>query len=783
MNLYNTNMHLSVFVFIMAELLILFYLCIHYLYQPKDKNRLYLIVLLLLVLAYNVIGGTFPDARLPISLANQNKIEYGSGFLMCCFVPYYFFKVYKLDSIRWHISYGVLFCFVLPYVLCFLILYPMLPDWEIIRKIGVVIPFVYSLVFVYQLGTAIYEKHKARQLSGQREIVWIFLAVAPWVSLCVTSYFAAPDYVEYPLTNTGFLVVLFLFIRNHIHDQRAQDESLKNANGMLAALNDQLQRSNTELEEKVAGRTRELQTLNEKRMNTFSNLAHEMKTPLTLLKDYMHGLALQYPDAEPIHFAKKHVNKLSRDVVNLFDLLRSEKGIHQYDHQHDTNFSIVVHERILLFQASAHRRRISITHQIEPNLAVQANQTALERVVNNLIDNAIKYSPEGTTIHITLTVASESELVFSITDQGLGIEPQHQQLIFEPYERISHTHSHGMGMGMPIIKTILDQIGGSVQVISNPDQKPGTTFVIRLPYQPQVSAFFDLFLTGHEHLLAPQPPTLPKLLSDEYAPASYLTFRPHEFVYNPDKKTLLVVEDNPEMMQYLIDYLSPLYNTYYAFDGLQAIEKLKAMPEPDLIISDVMMPRMDGLAFRRNLIASDSKYLSIPFLFLSAKSEEKMKGLHLKADFIEKPFEIHELLAKVSTLIALRDNNREQTREQMINSIFHFKQNQQLATEQGINQKGSTQESKAQGGNQPEIQEGFSFEKNLESFIRSHNIEITSRERDLILLFPTGQANKQIAAVFNIAEPTVSRHISNIFQKFAVNSKLELINQVMNHKH
>lgn len=377
MNLYNTNMHISIFVFSVAELLILFYLCIHYLYQPQDKNRLYLIVLLLMVLAYNVIGGIFPDVRLPISIADQNKIEYGAGFLMCCFVPFYFFKVYKLESMRWHISYGVLFCFVLPYMLCFLILYPMLPNWQIIRKIGVIIPFVYSLVFVYQLGKSIYQKHKARLLSGQREIVWIFLAVSPWVCLSVTSFFAAPDYVEYPLTNTGFLVVLFLFIRNHIHDQRAQDASLKNANTLLAALNEQLQHSNTELEEKIAERTQQLQSLSEKRMNTFSNLAHEMKTPLTLLKDHMHQLALQYPDAEPIHFAKKHVNKLSRDITNLFDLLRSEKGIHQYDHQQNTNFSIVVNERILLFEASAHHRRISIIRQIEPNLAVQASQTAL----------------------------------------------------------------------------------------------------------------------------------------------------------------------------------------------------------------------------------------------------------------------------------------------------------------------------------------------------------------------------------------------------------------------
>lgn len=588
------------------------------------------------------------------------------------------------------------------------------------------------------------------------------------------------------------------------------------ANEKLQQMASELTDQKQQLEQKVAKRTLELQQLNEKRMNTFANLAHEMKTPLTLLKDYMHGLALAHPDSEQVHFAKKHISKLSRDVVNLFDLLRGEKGIHQYDHKQACNLSTIVHERILLFQASAHRRRISISHRIEPNLAVQANQTALERVVNNLIDNAIKYSPDGSVISISLTVLSERELQLSITDQGVGIEPQYQEQIFQPYERISHTHSHGMGMGLPIVKTILDQIGGTIQLTSNPDQKTGTTkrgttktgttFTIRLPYQQQVSRFFDLFLSGHEQILAPQPPSLPALLSDEYAPASYVSFRPHEFIHDAEKKTVLVVEDNVEMLQLLVDYLTPLYNTYPAFDGAAALEKLKAMPEPDLILSDVMMPQMDGFTLRRELIATESKYLSIPFLFLSAKSEEKMKGLHLKADFIEKPFDIQQLLAKINSLIALRESNIEQTRSQMIQSVFGFSQHQysqhqsaqqpthsdQAHSDQThllqnySQQEGSRQDQPARTDQHPvhnqhaetDLQQTF-FRKLTR--MASDNV-ITSREKDILLLFLERLTNSQIADRCGISESTIKKHIQHIFQSLSVSTKEQAVEYVLSYR-
>ncbi len=776
MNLYNTNMHLSVFVFIVAELLILFYLCIHYLYQPRDKNRLYLIVLLLLVLAYNVIGGVFPDARIPLSIADQNKIEYASGFLMCCFVPYYFFKVYKLDSMRWHISYGVLFCFVLPYVLCFLVLYPLLPDWQIIRKIGVIIPFIYSILFVCQLGAAIYKKHKARSLSGQREIIWIFFAVAPWVSLSLTSYFAAPDYVEYPLTNTGFLVVLFLFIRNHIHTQRAQDNYLTQANGLLAALNQQLQRSNTELEEKVAERTLQLQELNEKRMNTFANLAHEMKTPLTLVRNYMHQLASEYPRSQSVHFAKKHIFKLSRDIVNLFDLLGSEKGIHHYNHQTDTNLSTLIGERIRLFEASAQRRNIHMEHSLEANLFVRADQTALERVVNNLLDNAIKYSPGDSTVFVSLRTESDSELAFCVRDQGAGIEPRFQQLIFEPYERISHTHSQGMGMGLPIVRTILDQIGGSIRLVSSPAQAPGSEFIIRLPYRQQASVYDDLFMRGHEPILVPQEPALSGLMADEYAPAGYTSFTDKEFTtdgitcdgsmangsmadqpaHDPDKKTLLLVEDNPEMLHYLIASLSGEYNVYYSLDGAAALEKLTTMPEPDLIISDIAMPQMDGVEMARRL-GEDELNAHIPIIFLSAARCDDSLLDAGAVDFVAKPFSIGQLTAKIASLLRLQEKQQAYFTQLLLEQarrspVGRLRETQLLPPSEQLPLK---------------VDELFT------------NGQVSHRQKEVILLLAQGLANKNIAHQLGIEETTVAKHIQNIFRKFNVNSKLELVNKIL----
>ncbi|MDJ1485919.1 ATP-binding protein [Cytophagaceae bacterium YF14B1] len=831
-----SQMHWITALFLLLETILLANLGVYALAKPADKTQKRYLTLLFLIILYNLSGGLFPDPKFGLSIVCQNILAYGAGFSMCMYAPWYFYKAFDLAKMRFHARYGIFIFLLGPFLLFFVGVYSLGGDLELVRKWGVVIPFFYALSVIYSMTRSLLEQ---KPLRNKTEIIALYLAIIPWICLTVVTYLNASQAIEVLIVNSGMVMVTLLYIRKQILTIRHSDQDRqiyyqyllvsqqmhRATNDKLTEANQKLALANSELEEKVAERTKQLEMLNEQRMNTFSNLAHEMKTPLTLLKDYIHGIALQYPDTQALQFAKKHISKLSRDVVNMFDLLRSEKGILQYDHSTDINLSVVVLERIMLFEAAAHKRSITITHQIQPDLAVRADQTALERVVNNLIDNAIKYSPEQSRIHIRLqseptrptsdadTLSQQinepehnqsekdepqqdqehtEQLILSIADQGVGIPTEYQQVIFQPYARISHTHSHGMGMGLPIVKTILDQIGGAIHVISRPDQKPGTDFVIRMPYRKQVSDFFHLFKMGHESILDPQLPTREKLLADEYAPASYVSFSPVEFVHDPRKKTLLVVEDNVEMMQYLVDYLAPEYNTYYAFDGQKGLKKLKSMPEPDLIVSDVMMEKMDGFAFRRTLIAADSEYLSIPFLFLSAKSEEKIKGLHLKADFIEKPFEIDELIAKIDALIEIRENTREQTRLQMIDSIFQFQKQSaaSLADKHYDKQQDTMQTSWSDSFvlsdqnlplTDPSEHTGFEPQSQKHQFMRKleYLTGLTIREKQIMAYFAHQLANKQIADKCNISESTAAKHIQNIFRKLDVSTKEQAIGFVL----
>ncbi len=802
-----TQMHWITALFLFLEAILLVNQWIYSLAQPEDKTQKHFLILLGLIIVYNFTGGLFPDPQFDLPILYQNMIAYASGFGMCMYAPYYFYKAFALERMRFHARYGVFVFLLAPFLIFFVAVYWLTGDLDLVRRWGVFIPFFYAVSIIYSMTRSLLEQDKGRRKT---EILLMYLAVIPWISLTVITYLNAPQAIEVSIVNSGMVMVTVLYLKKQIRSIRlseqyrqihyrdlllsksmyqAVNQKLEQANRKLDMTNRQLEQANTQLEsanqlleEKVQTRTRELERLNERRMNTFFNLAHEMKTPLTLLKNYMDTLAKTYPEAEPVHFAKKHTSRLSRDITNLFDLLNSEKSIHQYNHKCDTNFSQVVLDRVRLFEAGARNRHISIEHQIEENLFVPANQTALERVVNNLIDNALKYSPSRSVIHINLQVQSEDTLSFNVTDQGMGIEPAFQDMIFEPYARISHTHTRGMGMGLPIVRTILDQIGGSIRVESDPEQQPGSEFTITLPYKKDLSKFYTLFIRGHEPILAPPQPSLETVLADEYAPASYPTFDIREQNHSEQKKTILVVEDNAEMMRFLIDQLSNEYNVHYAFDGIEATEKLGQLPQVDLIVCDIMMPRMDGFAFRARMIESQPEYLSVPFLFLSARSEQKIKALQLQADFIEKPFETTELLAKIGTLTELTENTRQQTRLQMIDSIFQFqKQGTSVADKQTTWSDTVGLQDQALPSTDPSELNGFQPQSQKHQFMRKleYLTGLTIREKQIMSYFAHQIANKQIADKCNISESTAAKHIQNIFRKLGVSTKEQAIGVVL----
>jgi DNA-binding NarL/FixJ family response regulator len=219
-----------------------------------------------------------------------------------------------------------------------------------------------------------------------------------------------------------------------------------------------------------------------------------------------------------------------------------------------------------------------------------------------------------------------------------------------------------------------------------------------------------------------------------------------------DKPFILVVDDNVEMLNFLRSKLREKYNVIVARNGREALERMNSLSNLDLIISDVMMNEMDGFDFC-NAVSQNDRFAHIPFVFLSAKGsvDDRLTGLNLGAvSYIEKPFKIEELVAKVDSILGTLKRHRE---------AFVSKAYQSVMGDISLRQ---TSVSKRR----------CAFTDNCKKY------HLTSREVEIIRLLISGSPYKIISADLGISEKTVSKHISNIFSKVGVNNKIELIGRL-----
>lgn len=228
MLVFGTEMHIVTFIFVLLEIVMFFYQLLYYLIRPEDKSRMWYLILLSLLLVYNVTGGLFPDPKMDIPIVTQNIIAYGSGFAMASYFPYYFYKAFELEKIRFHALYGVPLFLLLPYIVFFVIAYSFTGNLNFAIKYGVVIPFFYSFVVLWAIAKAVLVKYRERaQQNNFIEIFAVFCAVIPWASMTVLSYFHASQLIEVIITNGGFIVVTILFISRYISAARIEYEQLK----------------------------------------------------------------------------------------------------------------------------------------------------------------------------------------------------------------------------------------------------------------------------------------------------------------------------------------------------------------------------------------------------------------------------------------------------------------------------------------------------------------------------------------------------------------------------
>ncbi len=732
MSVFGTQMHIVTLAFVSIEIVFFFYLVIFKLSRPDDETTFLNIILLFLLMTYNVTGGLLPDPKLPGSFFLQEVIAYATGFITPCYFPYYVYKAFDLTKLKFHAYRGIYYFLIVPYLI-FVIVFRVSGDLHDAQNL-LVVPVLYAVWVIISLVKAIRYKYNNdfRSLEARQEMIVLLFSLTPWVCLPIITYFNFGQAIEASITNVGFLLLFGLQVNRNVTQLRKEQVKLIESEQRLRSWNE-------DLREEVNKRTKELEKINEQKTNNFINLVHETKTPLTLIKNYLDEYISEYGSAKELDVIKGGVDKLTADVINLFDIERFTKGIDTYKHNRTSDFSAILSNSLPLFQHYCNIQKIICSVLIEDDLIVLADPHAINRIVNNIIENAIKFTNEDGEIVISLTKVDE-KIIFSVKDTGQGIPSELQKRVFEPYYQIGHKNTglQGMGLGLPIVKKVVDGLSGTITIESQPEKFTGTKVVIILPAH-----------SANDNEEVAQSATGISKLNYEFSHESIC-----DSEYKPGRRTLLLVEDNITMINFLSHKLSVPYNVFCARNGVEALKKLHEMTIiPDLILSDVMMDKMDGFSFAKKL-AEQGRYFHVPLIFLTAKSThiDRLKGLKLGAiDFISKPFSFEELSQKIETVL---DNILKQQKVILSTSIANLNQLKNQEPD-GFSTSGLSR-----------------LEENCKL------LHFTGRETEIARLIVKGKTYKMIAKELFISEKTVTKHIQNLFEKAEVKNKIQLINKL-----
>jgi signal transduction histidine kinase/ligand-binding sensor domain-containing protein/DNA-binding response OmpR family regulator len=382
-----------------------------------------------------------------------------------------------------------------------------------------------------------------------------------------------------------------------------------------------------------------------------TNISHEFKTPLSLILAPIERLL----DNQRNEDLKNQYTVIQRNAKRLMNLVNQLLDFRKIEVQ-ETSLSLsegdivsAIRESALSFSDISEKKNIQLTFQSnlsKLNTAFDADK--LERIIFNLLSNAFKFTPEGGKISIEVKYFEDSTLLGEVSgsvakivvkDNGIGIPDDKKKLIFErffQYDSSQNVTNPGSGIGLSITREFVQLHGGKIFA---EDGNPGTVFTVLIPVKPiEISAEIEInnINSGLQAI---------NVHSDSARKAS-----------SSQKQTVLIVEDNEDFRFYLKNNLKEHFHIIEAADGMQGLE-MAIRELPQLIVSDVMMPKMDGLQLSKK-IRNDIKTSHIPVVLLTARSEEeqKIEGYESGAsEYITKPFNYKILLSRITTLIAERE--------------------------------------------------------------------------------------------------------------------------------
>ena len=408
----------------------------------------------------------------------------------------------------------------------------------------------------------------------------------------------------------------------------------------------------------------EIEKINNSKIEFFTNLSHEFRTPLTLITGPLQQILENYRGSSQMFKKLKVIENNSNQLLNLIsrlmDFRKYEKKLMTLQAS-DNNIVDFVKEIYLSFSEYAKSKNYEYKFQSSSDdIKVYFDSIKLESVFFNLIANAFKYTPEEGTISVNI-VENDTNITISVTDTGIGIPEKYRNKIFDRFfeisnDKVKNDYKKGTGIGLSIVKNIVNLHKGKINLTSNTDEEnSGSIFTVE-------------FLKGKEHLNSKdiaKNNLYNQDLSfyDNQLMESNLIVKIDNYfeeIYSEEKASILLVEDNKELRIFMRNFLIENYNVYEAENGKEAYKIAKKEPV-DIIVSDVVMPITNGTQLCA-LIKEDIRTSHIPVILLTTRSllMYKIEGLEYGADdYISKPFNIKEFKLRIANILKYRETLKE----------------------------------------------------------------------------------------------------------------------------
>ncbi|MBI4527578.1 MAG: response regulator [Deltaproteobacteria bacterium] len=541
--------------------------------------------------------------------------------------------------------------------------------WMIAVTEGPDSPYYAGLILILLAVNAVVHWTMGESLLAVALLLLMYLlACLPWNIGKASGIFFNNTYF---LVLTSVIVVTGNYLYNQLHFREF-------------VLRFELNQNRQELEET----NQKLVELDQVKSRFFANISHELRTPLTLLLAPLetliqqHGATLAPDMRELLGIMQSNGMRLLKLINDLLDLVRLESG------KMEVKREPVAVEPFLrglgnAVRKTAEDRGIRLETTVDYNLdTVLTDSDKLEKILLNLLFNALKFTPAGGTVRLK-AVRQNGDMVLEVSDTGIGISDEKIQFVFDRFwqaDTSSQRKYQGVGIGLALVKELAEVQGGRVGVSSEIGK--GTQFTVRLPYleadaqNSDVSEKLESRAWGETSVVAEnadggndnwlktlhrQAELFPSMTSLRE------TIRPVEVAARTGQPRVLIADDEPDMLRYLKSQLSVKFQVIEAVDGQQAIEKASQFL-PDVIVCDMMMPEKDGLEVCRDLRQRTSTQ-AIPILLLTARADEETKLTALSAganDFITKPFSTMELSVRLKNLVDAYHLQQELARKNQI---------------------------------------------------------------------------------------------------------------------